>query len=125
MKKHLVLIATLALLIGGCATMSSSSLTYTPEIRKMSDADNRLFHDLLTQMGGVKFADEVMFPNAKSRAIVKIEVIVPYDNQKTGIEHWTVQHDGLDTCVYIVKFIPDGSGGTQFTVQKDKGNTKQ
>ena len=124
MKKYLVLIATLAFLIGGCATMSSSSLTYTPEIRKMSDADNRLFHDLLTQMGGVKFADEVMFPNAKSRAIVKIEVIVPYDNQKTGIEHWTVQHDGLDTCVYIVKFIPDGSGGTQFTVQKDKGSIK-
>ena len=124
MKKHLVLIAALALVIAGCATTSSSSLTYTPEIRKISDADNRLFGDLLTQIGGVGFADEAIFPNAKSRAIVKIDVIVPYDNKKTGIEHWTVQHDGLDTCVYIVKFIPDGSGGTQFTVQKDNGSIK-
>jgi hypothetical protein len=124
MKKYLVLIAALALLVSGCATMSSSSLTYTPEIRKMSDASNTLFHDLLTQIGGVGFADETLFPNAKSREIVKIEVVIPYDNRETGVEHWTVQHDGLETCVYIVKFIPDGRGGTEFTVQQDKGSTK-
>ena len=124
MKKHLALIAILALFTGGCATMSSSSLTCTPEIRKLSDADNSLFHDLLTQIGGVGFADETFFPNAKSRTIVKIEIIVPYDNQKTGIERWTIQHDGLDTCSYIVKFIPDGSGGTRFAVRKDNGGIK-
>jgi len=90
----------------------------------MSDADNRLFHDLLTQIGGVKFADEVIFPKAKNRAIVKIDVIVPYDNRKIGIERWTIQHDGFTTCSYIVKFIPDGNGGTQFTVQKDNGSMK-
>ena len=124
MKNQLILIATLAVLLAGCATTSSTGLTYTPEIRKMSYADNKLFRDLLSAIGGVKFADEVSFPNAKERRITGIEAIVPYDNHKTGVERWTVQHDGQDTCLYIVRFIPDGHGGTQFTVQKDDGKTK-
>jgi hypothetical protein len=122
MKNKIILITTLAVFLAGCATMissSSSSLTYTPEVRKMSYADNRLFHDMLNQIGGVGFADQAIFPDAKIRTITKIEAIVPYDNRKTGIERWTIQHDGQDSCSYIVKFIPDGGGGTTFAVQKD------
>jgi hypothetical protein len=140
MKNRLILIATLVAFLAGCAT-TSSSLTCTPEVRKMSYADNRLFRDILSGIGGVGFADEASFPDAKVRTITKIEVIVPYsyrkpssffgvvgtlatmphDAPKTGVERWTVQHDGQDTCSYIVKFIPDGYGGTTFVVQKDKG----
>jgi hypothetical protein len=119
MKKQLILIGTLAVLLSGCATTSSSRLTYTPEIRKMSYADNKLFRDMLTGIPGVKFVDEVIFPNAKERQITQIEAIVPYDSHKTGVERWTVQHDGRDTCSYIVRFIPDGRGGTTFAVQAE------
>jgi len=90
----------------------------------MSYADDRLFRDVFGGPGGVGFADEVMFPNAKVKTVTKIEAIVPYDNRKTGIERWTIQHDGQDTRAYIVKFIPDGHGGTTFTTQKDDGRTK-
>jgi hypothetical protein len=119
MKNRIILIAALAVFIAGCATTSSSSLAYTPDVRKMSYADNRLFRDLLSAIGGVKFADEVSFPNAKTRTITKIEAVVPYDNRQTGVERWTIQHDGQDSCTYLVKLIPDGRGGTSFTVQKD------
>jgi hypothetical protein len=84
-----------------------------------------LFRDLLGASGGVNFADEVTFPKVKERRIVKIEAIVPYDNHKTGVERWTIQHDGKDTASYLLKFIPEGHGGTQFTVQKDEGKTKE
>ena len=120
MKNKIILIATLAVFLAGCATMSSSSLAYTPEVRKMSYASNGLFHDMLSQIGGVGFAERVFFPNVKIRTITKIEVIVPYDNRQTGIERWTIQHDGQDSCSYIVRFVPDGIGGTTFGVQKDK-----
>ena len=119
--KNKILIAALTVFLAGCATTSSSKLTYAPEIRKMSSADDRLFRAMLNAIGGVKFADEVSFPNAKERKITAIETIVPYDNRKTGIERWTIQHDGQDTSSYMVKFIPDGRGGTTFTVQKDTG----
>jgi hypothetical protein len=119
MKNNIFLIIALAAFLAGCATTTSSSIAYTPEVRKMSYADNKLFHDMLGSIGGVGFADETLFPNAKVRTITNIEAIVPYDNRKTGIERWTVQHDGQDSCSYIVKFIPDGAGGTTFTVQRD------
>jgi len=110
----------------------------------MSCADNTLFRDVLNGIGGVGFADQTFFPNAKERRITKIDVIVPYsyhrpnsafglvgilaaqphDAPKTGVERWTIQHDGQDTYSYIVKFIPDGFGGTQFSVQKDDGTAK-
>ena len=119
MKNTITFIAVL-ILLAGCATTSRSKLTYAPEVRKMSYADDRLFRDLLNAIGGVKFADEVSFPNAKERRITAIEALVPYDNRKTGIERWTIRHDGQDSCSYLVRFIPDGRGGTTFTVQKEK-----
>jgi len=118
MKNKIILITTLAALLVGCATMSSSSLTYTSEVRKQSFADYRLFHDLLNAIGGVGFADEVHFPDAKIRTITGIEVVVPYNNRQTGVERWTIHHDGQDSCTYIVKLIPDGMG-TSFAVQRD------
>lgn len=90
----------------------------------MSYADERLFCDLLTQIGGIGFAEHVMFPHVKSREVVNIEAIVPYDNRKTGVERWTIKHDDQEICSYLVRFIPDGQGGTTFSVKKDRG-TKQ
>jgi hypothetical protein len=124
MKNQFAIIATLTLFLAGCATTLPTRLTSTVDVRKMSYADERLFRDLLTEKGGVGFAECVIFPRVKEGKITSIEAIVPYDNHKTGVERWTVQHDGQDTCSYIVKFIPDGHGGTQFTVQQDDGTIK-
>jgi len=85
----------------------------------MSAADDRLFRDVFGGPGGVGFADRVMFPQARAKKITKIEVVVPYDNHHPGSERWTVEHDGRDSCAYLVKFLPDGHGGTTFSTQKD------
>ncbi|HTJ79691.1 MAG TPA: hypothetical protein VL357_11910 [Rariglobus sp.] len=113
-------IAILSLALTGCATLTSSKLVYTPEVRQQSHADGRLFKDLLSAIGGVGFADEVYYPNAAERKIIKIESIVPYDNQKTGIENWTIDHGDAGIVTYIIKLIPDGQGGTNFSVGKKK-----
>ena len=124
MKNKFALIAMLALLLSGCATTPKHQLTCTTDIRKMSYADERLFRDLMTGTGGILYTDCVLFPRVKSSEIVSIEAVVPYDNIKTGVERWTIRHDGQNTCAYILKFIPDGHGGTKFTVQLDDGTTK-
>ena len=110
-----VMIITLA----GCATIAGSSkLTYAPEVRRQSSASDTSFHDLLTAIGGVGSADRAAYPNAKERTLVRVEVILPYDNQKTGSEHWTIRHDTNETAVYQVTLIPDGEGATDFSVSK-------
>ena len=120
------LAATLALFLTGCETIKTqSSLTCTPEIRKMSYADDALFRQVLKGINGVGFADEVIFPQVKERLVTKIEVDVPYDNQKTGVEHWTVQHDGKDSCSYLVKFTPVGNGSTNYRVQPESGSPQR
>ena len=124
MKNQFAITTALALFLTGCATTFTPRLACPDDVRKMSYADDRLFSDLMAQIGGIRFAECVLYPNVKLGTMTKIEAIVPYDNHKTGIERWTVQHDGQDTCSYIVKFIPDGHGGTQFTVQKDDGTIK-
>jgi hypothetical protein len=96
-------------------------LTYTPEVRKSSDADDRLFNDMLHGIGGVDFYDRVQFPQATVRILVRIDVLVPYNNHQTGIERWTIQHEGDATASYIATFRPDGKGGTYFGVGKDIG----
>ena len=65
--------------------------------------------------------DQVFSPDTKSRAVVKIDVLVPYDNRRIGVERWTIQRDGGKTVAYIVKMIPDGQGGTNFNVGADDG----
>ena len=120
MKHTLSLAATITALLAGCATRPNSTITIPPEVRKISYADERLFHDLLTGSGGVGFADVTMYPRARQKALTRIQVLTPYDNKKTGVERWYIQHDGQDTAAYLVKLTPDGHGGTSFTVQMDQ-----
>jgi hypothetical protein len=111
----LVMIITLA----GCATIGSSSkLTYAPEVRRQSSASDTSFQDLLTVIGGVGYVDSVAYPNAKERTLVRVEVILPYDNQRIGSERWTVRHDTNEIAVYQVTLVPDGEGATDFSVSK-------
>jgi len=100
----------------GCETMPS--MAYTPEVRKMSYTDATLFQDSLN---GVLMYDQIFHPNVKKREVVKIEVIVPYDNHRVGLERWIISHDSQETAAYIVKMIPDGRGGTDFNVGQDDG----
>lgn len=100
----------------GCATIPR--LSYTPEVRKMSYADNLLFKNLSTGIGSVCFVDEVMHPDATQRVIEKIEVITPYDNRAVGLEKWTINHGGESRASYLVELTPDRRGGTYFSVKK-------
>ena len=110
-----VMIITLA----GCATIASSSkLSYAPEVRRQSSSSDTTFHDLLTVIGGVGYADRAAYPNAKERTLVRVEVILPYGDQKTGSERWTIRHDANETAVYQVTLVPDGEGATDFSVRQ-------
>jgi len=71
-------------------------------------------------IGGVDFVGRILFPTATQRVLVRVEVVVPYDNRQTGIERWTIQHDGNVNASYIAHFSPDGKGGTNFAVSRDK-----
>ncbi len=110
------LLALVTLLLAPVVMAAPERLQYTPEVRKQSYADNILFHDLVSAPGGVAMADEAFFPAAKERRIVSIEAVVPYDNRRVGIERWTIRHSETETVTYVVKFVPDGSGGTDFGV---------
>ncbi|HTB81571.1 MAG TPA: hypothetical protein VK717_11870 [Opitutaceae bacterium] len=121
MKKCLFLLV-LMLATGVRSHAAAEKLSCAPEIRKASLADDTLFHDLLSAPGGVAMADEVFFPSAKERKVVRIEVKVPYDGRKPGTEKWTVEHAEGDAVSYNVSLIPDGRGGATFAVQKDNGN---
>ena len=115
-----LLIAVAGLSFAGCETMPK--MVYTPEVRKMSFTDSTLFKDSLN---GLIIYDQMHYPNAKVRAVEKIEVIVPYDNSRIGLERWIVTHDGQDPATYIVKMFPDGKGGTNFNIGKDDGKALQ
>jgi hypothetical protein len=96
----------------------SNILLCASAVRRRSFADDRLFRDLSNAIGGVKFVDQFAFPDAKKRRVTEIQALVPYQDGKEGLERWTVQHEA-DSCVYLVKLIPDGAGGTSFSVEKD------
>ena len=121
-KQNIYLIAFVALglfTLSGCvSTQTSNSLAWDGEVRNQSYADNTLFKDLLFEIGGVGFADEVLHPDSINRRLVKIEVITPYNGKNTGEEKWTINHDQTVNVTYLVKLIPDGSGGTYFSVGK-------
>jgi hypothetical protein len=117
--KPTFLIIVIVTLLTGCATTREAQMIIQPGVREQSTADEKLFRDVLTQRGGVGYADFVLNPKAAQKTLTSIQVVVPYDNQKTGVERWTIQHNGQDSCTYLVKFIPDGRGGTTFTVQND------
>jgi hypothetical protein len=114
-------LAILALTLAGCATPpSSSQLVYTPEVRSESHADNQLFHDLLSSIGGVGFADQALYPDVKERTIVKIAVVVPGDGHVAEVEEWTISHGTAGAVTYRVTLTPDGRGETDFSVGKKK-----
>jgi hypothetical protein len=124
MKNTLALITALVLLVG-CATTPHGTIAIPPEVRKMSTTDETLFRDLLTKPGGVTHADMVLYPRSQQKTLTRIEVLTPYDNRRTGQERWFIQHEGGETTAYLVKLIPDGRGGTTFTVQRDSSPTKK
>jgi|SRR6266550_421813 len=123
MKNPLAIVLSLLLL--GCASISEGLMTIRPEVRKMSSTDETLFRDLLTKPGGVAHADFVSYPRSKQKTLTRIEVLTPYDNRQTGQERWSIVHEDGETAAYLVKLIPDGRGGTTFTVQMERTGKKK
>lgn len=122
MKLLIICTFSIVLILSGCVTSPTKSkveLTYSAEVREKSFADHRLFDDLLNNIGGIGFVDQVYYPNVISRTISDIVAVVPYNNQVTGIERWTINHDNQSSVKYIVELSSDGSGGTIFSVKKE------
>lgn len=96
----------------------SNILFYSRAVRRCSSADDRLFRDLVNAVGGVKFVDQLAFPDAKKRRITGIRALKPYQDGKDGLERWTVQHES-GSCAYLVTLLSDGAGGTTFSVERE------
>lgn len=107
-------------LVSACATTASSNLSVSSEVRRASQADDRLFRDMLMGFGGVGFVDRVFYPNAQQSIVIRIEIVSPYSPEQTGSERWYIQHDGADTAVYLITFTPDGQGGTYFSTEHER-----
>lgn len=111
--------ACLALFITGCATTGGGAgLRYSRDVRQQSMADDVLFHDLVSGTGGVGFIDAAYYPQATARTLKRIVVTVPYQPSGSGVEEWTIEHDGNETVTYVVKLSPDGQGGTYFGIRR-------
>jgi hypothetical protein len=110
----------LGVILTSCATVGGSKLSHTQEVRRQSQADDTLFRDLLSQIGGVGFIDEAFFPKASGRAVVKIETVAHSDGRSPTIEEWTIDHGADGVIIYTVKLTPDGRGGAYFQVGKKK-----
>jgi len=89
-------------------------------VRGQSFASDALFRDLMLGVGGVGIADQVYFPSVAERKLVRIEVVVPFDNQRVGIERWTISHGPNLYATYTVRMVPDGEGGTNFGLSLEK-----
>lgn len=96
----------------------SNILFYSSAVRRCSFADDGLFRDLVNAMGGVKFVDQLTFPDAKKRRVTEIQALKPYQDGKDGLERWTVQHES-ESCAYLVTLLSDGAGGTTFSVERE------
>ena len=84
MKKLLLFV--LIITLTGCATIGGSSkITYTPEVRRQSVASDPLFHDLLTAIGGVGYADKAAYPNAKERTLVGSRCFSPTTTRRLAV----------------------------------------
>ena len=76
--KNPLLLALLVLIVPLTARAAAGErLTYTPDVRKQSSAGDVLFHDLVSAPGGVAMLDEVAYPKARERQIVRIAAVVP------------------------------------------------
>ena len=108
-------------LLAGCATTApQSTLSIAPEVRRVSQADETLFRDMMRAVGGIGFIDRVFYPNAKQSSVVRIEVVTPYSGSQPGVERWYIEHDGKDAATYLITFIPDGKGGTYFGTKREQ-----
>ena len=116
MKNIILLVASVILLLMGCTTTRESVVMVDPAIRKNSNADDKLFWTVLLRIGE---ADHKRYPGAKFKKLARIDVITPYDNQRTGEERWFIDHGGGETAMYRATFTPDGRGGTDFAIQRD------
>jgi hypothetical protein len=87
-------------------------------VRRQSQADDVLFRDLMTAIGGVAFADRVYFPRVSMRNITKITPIARSNGMSPAMEEWTIDHGAEGAVVYVVTITPDGRGGAYFSVQK-------
>lgn len=96
----------------------SNILFYSSAVRRRSSADDRLFRDLVNAIGGVKFVDQITYPDAKKRRLTEIQTLKPYQDGKDGLERWIVQHES-DSCAYLVTLLSDGAGGTTFSVEME------
>lgn len=121
-KFKVPLLIALTLVTSACATTGLSALSISPDVRRASKADDRLFQDMLAGVGGVGFADHVFYPNARQSSVIRIDVISPYGSGQKASERWHIQHDGADTVTYLITFTPDGKGGTYFSIKREQSN---
>ena len=120
--KLLVLVLCLAAPLAAVAA-AANPLECTPQVRASSKADDVLFNDLLSAPGGVGFAADVAFPKAApGRHDSAIQAIVPYTGKLRGLERWTIRHDSGETAAFLVLLIPDGKGGTNFQISRDRSD---
>jgi hypothetical protein len=122
MIRPFILITTLTLILSGCATTSpsgQSGLSVSPEVRRATLADETLFRDVVGAIGGVGFVDRVLYPKARQRSVIRIEVVTPPDPGRSWAERWHIQHDGQGTAAYLIKFTSDGKGGTFFSTRQE------
>jgi len=125
LKPFLLFNRFVVLFVSACATTREGTLEISPEVEKTTTADPVLFRDLLSKPGGIGFADYQLYPRSYKKRFTRIEVLTPYDNVKTGEERWFITDEHGENRSYLVRMIPDGRGGTTFTVQHERnGATK-
>ncbi|HEX7652678.1 MAG TPA: hypothetical protein VF607_04170 [Verrucomicrobiae bacterium] len=108
----------------GCSTkaLARPQEISAAAVAKDSKLTGDLFAEAIDGPGGLGGVDEALFPRAKNKQVIKIEVLKPFENHQTGLERWTVQHDNKETCAYLIRIIPDANGGTTFITFKDDGS---
>lgn len=108
----------LSVILTSCATVSGDRITCAADVRRQSQADDVLFADLMTAVGGIAFADKVYFPTASMRKVTRITPIARSNGVGPAMEEWMIDHGAEGTVVYVVTITPDGRGGAYFSVQK-------
>jgi hypothetical protein len=123
MKRFRVFNLIVVLFLSACATTREGTMEISPEVEKSTTAGPVLFRDLLSKPGGVGFVDYTLYPRSYKKRFTRIEVLTPYDNVKTGEERWFITDEHGQNRSYLVRLIPDGRGGTTFTVRHEQNAT--
>lgn len=85
----------------------------------MSSVGDALFQNILLGPGGVGAADLMSYPAAQKKTVTRIEVLRVPSGRERGEERWYVDHDGKNTCSYLVTLVPDALGNIIFKVHKE------